>query len=668
MTTLSQKIQKAFAPEGPLASKIPGFRFREGQLAFAQAVGETITERSTVVVEAGTGTGKTFAYLIPALLANAQVLVSTASKTLQDQLFDKDIQIMMQALDRHVDVAVLKGRSNYICKQRLDMLVQRGELPERDSKARLDAIRIFSMQSVTGDKSDIDGIREQDPLWPLVTSTKDNCTGSRCPHYEDCFLTQARRRAQEADVVIVNHHLFLADLSLKDDSLGEILPQTDVVILDEAHKLPDIGLDYFSETLSLREFRDFAEEVRRNGIAFARESVDWEKVTKAILDDVLAIHDTLRLRCYVYDGEQKELAEIEGVSEALKEPFENLVAHLLSVNSILEQLFGVKEELDLLFEQSLDLISHARVWSTMIADPANVRDVGGIPSVLWLRMFEQNAIFSNTPLSLADSFAKARGNSPSAWIFTSATISTRDGTGQSDFRYFLDELGLPHETPTYTWGSPFDYEYQSRFYLPKGLPGVFDENFPEALVEATWPLLQKTRGKAFFLCTSFRMMERIAELLRQKMGASYTLCVQGESPKSELLERFKSVDNAVLVGSMSFWEGVDMKGDALQLVVIDKLPFAQFDTPLSRARKDWLTKQGKNPFMEHQLPEMITTLRQGVGRLIRSENDFGVIVMGDNRLLQKRYGRMVWDSLPPMIRTQDFARVYSFLDDPETAI
>lgn len=667
MNSLSEQIEEVFSPNGQLSQAIDGFHHRDSQVQFAQVVGQTITKASTVVVEAGTGTGKTFAYLIPALLARSQVLVSTASKTLQDQLFQKDVKTLVKALGQDVHVAVLKGRGNYLCKQRLQMLVSRNELPERDSYIRLAKIVDFVQHSKTGDISEIEGISERDPLWPLVTSTKDNCLGNkRCPFYEECYVTRARARAQEADVVIVNHHLFLADLSLKDDSLGEILPATDVVILDEAHKLPDIGLDYFSDSFSLRQLREFAQESRNIGNALVPAVINWDKRSKLLMDAALSVHDNLRLVCHLEEGEQIELDHIEGLAAALKEPMQNIIEELDRYVQVYEKLKGSHDEIDVLGEQVMQLNTSARLWLNLIEQP-KTEETAAIPSVLWLRMSEQNAVFCNTPLSLADKFSKARGNSPAAWVLTSATISTKNTKGESDFSYFLNEVGLPKDTPTYTWESPFDYEYQSRFYLPENLPGVFDDGYSQALVEATWPLLQKTRGKAFYLCTSFRSMEKIAELLRQKMGSSFTLCVQGESPKQELLERFKNTDNAVLVGSMSFWEGVDMKGDALQLVVIDKMPFAQFDTPLSRARKNWLESQGKNPFFDHQVPEMITTLRQGIGRLIRSENDFGVVVFGDTRLIQKRYGERVLASLPPMIRTRDFARVYAFLDDPETA-
>ena len=667
MNSIDRDLEEVFSPGGQLSNAIEGFHHRDSQLEFARVVSKTIAEHSTVVVEAGTGTGKTFAYLIPALLARSQVLVSTASKTLQDQLFHKDAKTLVKALGQDVHVAVLKGRANYLCKQRLQALVSRNELPEKDSYIRLRKIIDFNQHSQTGDISEVEGISERDPLWPLVTSSKDNCLGSkRCPFYDECFLTRARSRAQEADIVIVNHHLFLADLSLKDDSLGEILPATDVVILDEAHKLPDIGLDYFSDSFSLRQLSEFAQESKQTGNALVRAVINWDKRSKQLMDAALSVHDTLRLVCQVEDGEQIELDQIQGLSQALKEPMQNVVNELDRYVEVYTKLAGSHDEIDVLGEQAAALNTSARLWQQIIAQP-KTDDSAAVPSVLWLRMTEQNAVFCNTPLSLADKFAKARGASPAAWVLTSATISTKNAQGESDFSYFLNEVGLAKDTPTYTWESPFDYEYQSRFYLPENLPGVFDEGYSQALVEATWPLLQKTRGKAFYLCTSFRSMEKIAELLRWKMGASFTLCVQGESPKQELLERFKNTDNAVLVGSMSFWEGVDMKGDALQLVVIDKMPFAQFDTPLARARKNWLESQGKNAFFDHQVPEMITTLRQGIGRLIRSENDFGVVVFGDSRLIEKRYGARVLASIPPMIRTRDFARVYSFLDDPETA-
>lgn len=664
---LQTAIDKTFAEEGPLCQHIEGFKRRDSQVEFAQAVANAIVERETAVVEAGTGTGKTFAYLIPAILSGSKTIVSTASKTLQDQLFNKDVNLIQQALGRYVTVSVLKGRANYLCKFRLERLIQSGLLPERTSGPKLDKIRQYDRLSTTGDINEIKGIAESDPLWPLVTSTRENCLSNKCPHYEECFLTQARRKALESDVVVVNHHLFLADLSLKDDSMGELLPAADLVILDESHKLADIGIDYFSEMFSLREVSDFSEDARRVAKAYAASALRWDDEFTILKKAILDFHEAFSFNLHLEPDTEIEIASIESFAEEIKEPMANLVTILGKINKYFSDLSGHNEELDLMGQQATELLGRLQSWERIFQSSEIVKTVNGTPSVLWLRYTEQNVIFANTPLTLAESFRKARSAMDCAWVFTSATISTKNSDNQNNFSYFLSELGLPSETQTYSWPSPFDYELQGRLYLPKNLPGVFEEDFPEALVEATWPLLQKTQGRAFFLCTSFRTMDRIAECLRARMGANFTLCVQGESPKTELLQRFKSASNAVLVGSMSFWEGVDMKGDALQLVVIDKLPFAQFDTPVARARKQWLEQQKKNPFVCHQLPEMITTLRQGVGRLIRSEKDYGVVVCGDNRLIEKRYGAMVIKSLPPMIRTQDFARVYSFLDNPYEA-
>ena len=665
---LESAIDRAFAANGLLCSRIEGFKRRNSQLQFAKAVGEAIDTKGVAVVEAGTGTGKTFAYLVPAVLSRSKTIISTASKTLQDQLFNKDAGRICSALAIDADVAVLKGRGNYICKERLDRLVDRGLLPEADSYKRLKKIIDFANQSDTGDINDIPGIPEKDPLWPWVTSTKDNCLGkSKCPHYEECFVNRARLRAREADIVIVNHHLFMADLSLKDDTMAELLPDADLIILDEAHKLPDVGIDYFSDMFSLWELQDFSEEGRIVGKAHAPGVVRWDDLFLEIKKATLNVHQSIHRGLGVEIDTEVEVTGIENFSETIKEPFEALCNSISEVCKAFKAIEGSVDECDLFSERAQELYKRIQDWQVVLSNPEAVKTVGGIPSVLWLRLTDQNVLFSNTPLSLSEPFAKARAKMSNAWVLTSATISTRRDDGSADFSYFLNELGLSSKTLTFTWESPFNFPYQARFYLPKNLPGVFEDNFAHELVEAAWPLLQKTQGRAFFLCTSFRSMEAIANELRLRMGANFTLCVQGEAPKSELLERFKSMPNAVLVGSMSFWEGVDMKGDALQLVVIDKMPFAQFDTPVARAKKEWFAQQGKNPFMSYQLPEMITTLRQGVGRLIRSENDFGVVLFGDNRLLEKRYGRVVLESLPPMIRTQEFARVYSFLDNPDDA-
>lgn len=666
MTDLQEAISQVFAPDGALTKTIDGFQSRASQVEFSLAVANALVNRQSVVVEAGTGTGKTFAYLVPALLSGSKTIVSTASKTLQDQLFKKDIGLICNALGLMADVAVLKGRNNYLCKMRLENLQSLGMLPEKDSYVRLKKIIDYERMSEVGDINEIVGVPDNDPLWPWVTSTKDNCTGSKCPHFEDCYVTQARCRAKEADVVIVNHHLFMADLSLKDESLGEILPSADLVIVDEAHKLADVGMDYFSNMFSLWELKDFCDEGRILGRVWVK-SVDWDKefaaVREASLGILEAVHDSLGLD---YDTEHN-IADIEGFAEAMDAPMKALTAAVGRIAEDFAQVQNVNDELALFAQRALELYVNIQAWDRVFKEASKVKIVNDVPSVLWLRLTEQNVTFSNTPLSVSGHFRKARSDMNNAWVYTSATISTKKGDGRADFSYFLDQLGLDPETETHSWQSPFDYNYQARFYLPNDLPSVFSPDFSEALVEATWPLLQKTQGRAFFLCTSYRSMESIAECLRARMGANFTLCVQGESAKTELLERFKSADNAVLVGSMSFWEGVDIKGESLQLVIIDKMPFAQFDTPLARARSDWLKSRGKNAFMQYQLPEMITMLRQGVGRLIRSERDFGVVVFGDNRIVEKSYGRIVMDSLPPMIRTRDFGRVYSFLDNPDEA-
>ena len=438
---LEKAIVEAFDANGPLCRQIEGFKRRDSQLQFAQAVGQAIQTQGVAVVEAGTGTGKTFAYLVPAILSRSKTIVSTASKTLQDQLFEKDVGRICSALAVDADVAVLKGRGNYICKERLEKLVDRGLLPEADSYKRLKKIIDFARRDATGDKNDIPGIPEKDPLWPWVTSTKDNCLGkSKCPHYDDCFVNRARARAHEADIVIVNHHLFMADLSLKDDTMAELLPDADLVILDEAHKLPDIGIDYFSDIFSLWELQDFSEEGRLIGKAHAAGVVRWDDVFLDVKKAALNLHQIIHRGLGVEIDTEIEINSIEGFAQSIKEPFEKLIESVFTIAKTFKSLEGSNEECDLFSDRAADLLKRMQDWQVTLTNPSAVKTVGGIPSVLWLRLTEQNVFFSNTPLSLAQPFAKAREKMHNAWILTSATISTRKDDGSADFSYFLGEL------------------------------------------------------------------------------------------------------------------------------------------------------------------------------------------------------------------------------------
>ncbi len=664
---LQDNLEGIFAPDGVLSQTLKGFRARPSQLAFALVVKDAIDNQSTVAVEAGTGTGKTFAYLIPALISKRQITITTASKTLQDQLFKKDVKILSKALSRKIDVAVLKGRANYVCRLRLDVTASSDRLPEATSGEKLREIIAFTKTTETGDLSELAGLPETDPLIPLVTSTQRNCLGAKCPHAEKCFVNMARERAAEADIVIVNHHLYLSDLVLKKSGAPGLLPESEVLVFDEAHKLSDIASDYFSESFSVRQLAEFADDIRRTGKTFFPEGA-WDKHAKNVSEALLAFHDFLRVQTAFVEDVQIELKEIEDIHTTGADLLSEVVKAFTDYLNFFENVESDKDEaglLELAKENAADLISVLRVWVLRLKDAGHKPEKGKAPEVLWARITEKNAILNLTPVSVREHFKLARATSNSAWIFTSATLSVKGEDGEPNFDFFLHELGLEDIAETHTWASSFDFENQAFLYLPEDLADTNDERFAQTLGKSILPLLKANPGKTFILCTSYEKMNALATYLEVMLENPDVICLQGTTGKAQLLERFKEMDGAVLIGSMSFWEGVDMKGENLRLVVIDKLPFKPFDTPVDRAREAFLKEQNRSPFMDYQLPVMIMTLRQGVGRLIRSEDDYGVVVIGDNRIAKKGYGKIVRASLPAMTKTRFLTRAKSFLVDPE---
>ena len=670
MAILSDDLDGIFDAKGVLAAHLPGFRTRASQTEYAKIVQKTIAQSSTAVLEAGTGTGKSFAYLVPVLLSGRQVIISTAGKTLQDQLFNKDVSLLKKALSRPIEACVIKGRSNYICLQRLEAALRMDSLPEVDSGTKLQKLLRFSKTSQTGDISEVEGLSEKDPIIPLVTSTVENCAGRKCKFYDECFVNRARARAAEADVVVTNHHLFLSDLALKKNSPSAgLLPNADVIVFDEAHKLSEIAADYFSETLSLRMISEALDEARR--LARLITKTDWDKAAKPVRDAILGLHDFLGLEAGLEDGKSYELEEIRDIkttgASRISEIEKTLGEFLQSYTKL--QSSGDEESI-LGASQNLlsDIRSSVLLWAQRFREGAKSATIEGAPGILWADYTQRNVVFNLTPLSVAQHFKKARSGSSAAWIFTSATLSVKKKNGEADFSYFFHEMGLPPETEAKSWESPFDFARQAFLYVPDNMPVPKDPDFAAALVDRTWPIIEKIGGRTFFLCTSYDKMNQIADLLRLRMKDPDGLCLQGEAGKNELLAKFKERPDAILVGSMSFWEGVDMKGDALRLVVIDKLPFRPFDNPVQRAREEYMKSRGQRPFVDYQLPLMITQLRQGIGRLIRSEDDWGVVILGDPRFLSASYREKVLFSIPPMTRTRKLQRVLDFLDDPDGAL
>ena len=603
----------------------------------AAAIEQAIERDGVLVAEAGTGTGKTFAYLVPALLSGGKVIVSTGTKTLQDQLFDRDLPAVREALASGASAALLKGRSNYVCLYRLGRARQEARLESREQAAQLARIEQFARTSPTGDRADLADVPEDAAVWVHATSTRENCLGQECPDYRDCFVMRARRNALAADVVVVNHHLFFADVVLRDEGVAELLPACNTLVFDEAHQLPETARMFFGETVSSVQLvelaRDLRVELRAAGGASPELDALANRLEKAARDLRLAFAEAGARLAW---------------SQALQLP-----GFSASVEQLLKAIRDVQEPLAAQSERSEGLDSCARRAGEALSLLLRLQeeDAG---EVRWVEVFAQSAQLHLTPLSSAELFRKQMSDHPRAWIFTSATLAVGE-----DFGHFTRELGVP-DAETRRWASPFDFARQALLYLPRGLPADPNaQGFTEAVIEAALPVLRASGGRAFLLFTTLRALRKAHELLRGRVD--YPLLVQGTGSRSELLERFRRLGNAVLLGSQSFWEGVDVRGEALSVVVIDKLPFAPPDDPVLAARIDGLKAREGNPFTELQLPQAVLQLKQGAGRLIRDEADRGVLMLCDPRLLSKAYGRRMLQSLPPMKVSRSLAEAEAFL-------
>ncbi|MEY3570468.1 MAG: ATP-dependent helicase, partial [Pseudomonadota bacterium] len=616
------------------------------QTDMARAVADTIQSRGTLLAEAGTGTGKTFAYLVPALLWGGKVIISTGTKNLQDQLFLRDIPIVRQAMNAPVTVALLKGRANYLCHFHLERTQQNGRLTSRDDVGYLRDIARFIKTTSSGDKAELSRVPENALIWNLVTSTRDNCLGAECTYYQDCFVMKARKEAQQADVVVVNHHLFFADVALKDTGVAELLPTANTVIFDEAHQLPDTATLFFGDTVSTSQVMELCRDVLAEGLTHARDGADWG----AVVSTVEKAARDLRLT-FPSEGSRLALEQI-----AQSSPFFSALEHLKSMLKQLAEVLSSQAERAETIEQcrvrTIEITAQLEAWNHVgLVDEHAAK-------VLWVEAFSQALQLHQTPLSIAPIFSKQREGPPRAWIFTSATLAVKN-----DFSHYTDQLGLSDE-PAKSWPSPFDYANQALLYVPAHLPPPNSPGYTDAVVDAALPVIEAAGGRAFVLCTTLRAVKRVAERLREifeQKKYNWPLLVQGELGRTELLSQFRASGNAVLVGSQSFWEGVDVRGDALSVVIIDKLPFAPPDDPVLAARIAEMEKRGLNGFMHHQLPEAIINLKQGAGRLIRDENDRGVLMICDSRIISKPYGRRIWQSLPAFRRTREIGTVQEFL-------
>lgn len=662
------ELATIFADTGTLAQAIPGYRPRASQHKMAEAVADAIAQNDSVIVEAGTGTGKTYAYLVPAMLWGGKVILSTGTKNLQDQLFLRDIPTVRHALNVPVSVALLKGRANYVCHYHLERAQANGRLASRQDAAWLRDIGRFVKETSTGDKAELASVPENAPVWQMVTSTRDNCLGSECPHYKECFVMRARKEAQQADVVVVNHHLFFADVVLRDTGMAELLPAANTVIFDEAHQLPETATLFFGETLSTSQLLEIARDAVAEGLSHARDAVDWVALAAPL---ERAARD-LRL-AFSKDNARLALSQIEAdrrIAEPFNETLDALDEALSDFVEMLESQAERAESLQQCHRRALELANKLAAWRADAAPvPAPQQTEGegeaapavpaGAETVRWVEVFSHTVQLHRTPLSIAPIFTRQRDGQPRAWVFTSATLSVK-----GNFTHYAAQLGLDKDR-SLTLPSPFDYAKQALLYVPRDMPAPQSPQFTDAVVQAALPLIEAAGGRTFLLCTTLRAVQRASDLLYDafaERGLNLPLLVQGQASRTELLDRFRELGNAVLVGSQSFWEGVDVRGEALSLVIIDKLPFAPPDDPVLAARMEVLQKKGLSPFAVHQLPHAVITLKQGAGRLIRSESDRGVLAIFDTRLVEKPYGRQIWQSLPPFTRTREAATVVRFLE------
>jgi ATP-dependent DNA helicase DinG len=668
---MNSDYKDVFGMGGPLARVLPGYAFRPEQAVMAKAVGQALARLEPLIVEAGTGTGKTFAYLIPALLSGRSVIISTGTRTLQDQLYRRDVPLLAKALGLPVKVALLKGRANYLCRHRLELATQQGSLlaGEGGGERVLARVSRWAVTTKSGDLSELTDLPEQSSVWANVTSTRENCLGLECPQYSRCHVIEARRNAQAADIVVVNHHLLLADLALKDEGFGDLLPGAEAVLLDEAHQVPDIAAQFFGQVWSVRQvqilMRDITAELTAAGVrapAIAAAIGDLELQ----LDELRA---SLQLRPVprarrgsesrgVGDargggggGESRGAVSTRVEWESLPEAFIDLLPEIeTAISDIAGQLDGLGA--------GAGTANCARRGAALANGLAALRELGDDSGLRWVDATPGGLLLQFTPFEIAERLREYVQARPCAWVFTSATLAVGD-----DFSHFAARIGLG-EARTLRIGSPFDYRDQARIFLPPNMPEPQHPDFAARFIDACAPLLEASGGRAFLLYTSYRgLADGVRALQARFPEPPFPVLVQGEAPREALLRRFRELGNAVLLATGSFWEGVDVKGEALSIVAIDKLPFASPDDPLLKARLEGIRRRGGNPFSEYQLPQAVLTLKQGVGRLIRDFDDFGVILIGDPRLKTKAYGRVFLEALPPSPVITDGATAAQFLTE-----
>lgn len=636
--SLTVASQRMLGKNGRLSRAIPGFVARPQQVELASAVADAMLQKTILVAEAGTGTGKTYAYLIPCLLSGKKALISTATKTLQDQLFQKDLPTLVRAMGLSTRVQNLKGRANYICRYRVALHAEEARFSSPQCAKEVAYIREKLPQLTDGERGELPEISEDSPVWPYVTSTTDNCLGAECAQYKDCFLIKARKRALESDVVVINHHLFFADSRLKDEGFGELLPGVDAVVFDEAHQLPDIAANFHGERVSTRQFREWMDDTLS----------EWPVLDLA--------NQPLKQLSFKLDSHLDALL-LAITSREDRVSWEDIVRNKAFM-AAWEGLIALSQEFEPCFD-TIDLKEHpgmARCKARIQELIASLKSFANPqqPCIRWVECFKHSLVFHATPFEVASAFKSLLSRQSSAYIFTSATLSMANS-----FTCFTKPMGL-EEANTQLLQSPFDFKQQALLYLPRGLPDPKQANYYDALLARALPIINACGGRCFFLFTSHRALQQVASMLAGQLD--YPLLVQGSEAKPILLARFREMGNAVLLGTATFWEGVDVKGEALSCVIIDKIPFASPVDPVIRGKMAYLKSQGLSGFDELSLPNAVLALKQGVGRLIRDVDDRGILMLADPRLVSRDYGQRIFASLPSLHKTRDEQTALNFIN------
>ena len=636
-------IEEFFKSQGPLSEVIDNFHEREDQVKMAKLVNEAIEAKDSLIVEAGTGIGKTFSYLLPALINGGKIVISTATKNLQDQLFFKDIPTIRDALKIPIDINILKGRSNYICQLRMENALLEGQFLNKEDAKFIHEIKKISDHSEVGEVAEFNNIPETSTIWPFVTSTKDNCLGQECEFFKSCFVVKARKKAIASEVVIVNHHLFFADFVLKDAELSEILPKADTVIFDEAHQIPQIAPIFLGLNISSNQILYLVQDINQILLKKVNDKEELIELSRLVTDSVYSVNDYFKKRNYRVGIEKIERLDF------FKDKINELVKHLDKFYTFFDNYDDQDTEFKNLRERTEEVIDKLKKW-------INDQDQN---YVHWIDIFFKSIQFNITPISIADSFREFQEKNEASWIFTSATLAAN-----SSFDHFQSVMGLEN-AKTKLLKSPFNYSKNAYLYVPEEMPETTSRLFNTHLVAKIYPLIIAAKGRTFILSTSIKSMNEITSLLKdefEKNDIDYPILTQGEKSKIKLLEQFKHHGNAILIGSLSFWEGVDVRGKELSLVIIDKLPFQSPGDPIFESKINLLSSKGINAFLEFQLPKAIISLKQGAGRLIRDEEDKGVLMICDQRIISKPYGKSFWQSLPSFKRTRNQEDVMQFLN------